>query len=121
MGNEASNKIEEMVSSLVESISTVSDSSVEIRGKLSNILYDLKDVSLKTSKDVGQQALEQHSRMEYALGKFQSGMKQHDELQNELEEQLSTVKGFGESQLGELSIQADTLSKQKQVLKEARK
>jgi len=118
--NHAGDKMKGMVSVIVESITKISDSSVETRRVLASILHDLHELSLKTSKQVGQQALEQHTKMENALGTFHSGMKHHDALQNELQEQLSVVNEYGTSQLGKLANQSDSLLKQKQVLAEAR-
>lgn len=117
---EASSKVKTMVSDAMESILTILDSSQGTRKELGSILLNLQDTSLKTSEEVGHRALEQHSKMESALGIFNDGMKKHDELQVELADQLSVVSDYGKSQLEELAGQEVALSKQKQAFTDAK-
>jgi hypothetical protein len=119
-GNQSKESILDMVSDVMESISAVSDVNTKTRNDLNNILKELHDVSLKSAKDVGRHAVKQHTRMEKAIGLFEEGMKHHNELQNELTEQISYVSEQGSVQLEEISSQAVMLSLQKQAFDDAR-
>jgi len=119
-GTESNEKIGTMVSELIQAISAVSDLNRKTREDLSVLLKNIQTASLNTMDHIERQASEQHSKTEDALESFVDGMKQHEVLKTELNDQSSFVSTEGKSQLELLASQAAMLSTQKKIFAEAK-
>ena len=114
-GGDTKKQLINMVNDIIEKISTLSDSHVSTRDNLEVILSDLQNTSLKVMKEIGRSALKQNGQSEIAMTVFTEGMKNNEELQRQMNEQLTSVDTQGKEQMKDLVLQSKLLLKQKQT------